>query len=252
MEVHALSSKSPSDAHSHVENPNRAEMVRDLVTVSSPSQLRRTCRVRAVALGVSTWALLTACGIPADGNVQSIDPANIPYELNATTTSTTVTIEVTTTSAPPGGEGETPAVELVNLFFISGPQVVPIMQLLLSPATPSQVLASLVDGLPPGEVAVGLRTAIPTDSDFEVTVERGIARVELPQVLTSTIPGSEQRLAIAQIVLTLTRRAGIGQVVFTSDGRPQSVPRGRGDLTQPGGAVACEDYANLLPAGFAC
>jgi hypothetical protein len=202
---------------------------------------------------VSACVWLSACGVPGDGNVQSIDPANIPYELNVTTTSTTIPIDVTTTSTSPNGDGgTTPTVELVDLFFISGPQVVPIMQLLLSPATPGQVLASLVEGLPPGEVAVGLRTAVPNGSNFDVTVERGIARVELPPALTSAIPGSEQRLAIAQIVLTLTRRAGIGQVVFTSDGRPQSVPRGRGDLTQPGGAVACEDYSNLLPTGFAC
>lgn len=185
--------------------------------------------------------------------MRSIDPAKIPYELNATTTSTTVAAQVVTTiDSGSTGEEVAPAVESVNLFFVAGSQVVPISRLLLSPATESQVLASLVEGLPPGDLAAGLRTAIPDESVLEVTVERGIARVELPSLLTSAIPGSEQRLAIAQIVLTLTRRAGIGQIVFTSNGRPQSVPRGRGDLTQPGGAVACEDYANLLPTGFAC
>lgn len=157
-----------------------------------------------------------------------------------------------TSTGPPSEEGVEPSVETVNLFFVAGTQVVPISRMLLSPASATQVLASLSEGLPPGDVAAGLRTAIPDDSNLEILVERGIARVNLPPVLTSAIPGSEQRLAIAQIVLTLTRRAGIGQVVFSSGGRPQSVPRGRGDLTQPGGAVACEDYSNLLPAGFAC
>lgn len=197
--------------------------------------------------------MTASCSIPQGGDVQSIDPANIPYELNATTTSTTLVAKIPSTTGDPTTEdGAEPAVEVVNLYFISGTQVVPISRMLLSPATANQVLASLVEGLPPGDVAAGLRTAIPDDSNLEILVERGIARVDLPPVLTSAIPGSEQRLAIAQIVLTLTRRAGIGQVVFTSGGRPQSVPRGRGDLTQPGGAVACEDYSNLLPAGFAC
>jgi len=196
--------------------------------------------------------MTTACSIPQEGNVQSIDPANIPYELNVTT-STTLVVEISTTTTGESTEdGAEPSVETVNLFFIAGTQVVPISRLLLSPASANQVLASLIEGLPPGDVAAGLRTAIPDDTNLEILVERGIARVDLPSVLTSAIPGSEQRLAIAQIVLTLTRRAGIGQVVFTSGGRPQSVPRGRGDLTQPGGAVACEDYSNLLPAGFAC
>jgi hypothetical protein len=204
-------------------------------------------------LVAATTAWVGSCGIPEESDVQSIDPAKIPYELNATTTSTTIVERVTTTSVTDSSGGDpAPSVETVSLFFISGSQVAPITRLLLSPATPGQVLASLVEGLPPGDVAAGLRTAIPDESTFGVMTERGIARVELPVALTSTIPGSEQRLAIAQIVLTLTRRAGIGQVVFTSAGRPQSVPRGRGDLTQPGGAVACEDYANLLPAGFSC
>lgn len=218
----------------------------------SPNDARfiRRCAFTVLALACTSTV---ACGIPEEGDVQSIDPANIPYELNATTTSTTFAPPIAPTSIPAAdGSQPTPSIELVSLFFISGSRVVPITQLLLSPATPGQVLASLVEGLPPGDVAAGLRTAIPDESAFEIVVERGIARVELPPALTSAIPGSEQRLAIAQIVMTLTRRAGIGQVVFTSSGRPQSVPRGPGDLTQPGGAVACEDYANLLPTGFAC
>lgn len=224
MEVRALLSNSPND-------PNCARVVSFVICLS-------------VVLG--------ACSIPKEGSVRSIDPSKIPYELNATTTSTTIVIEPSTTDSGPNGDETPPEVESVNLFFVAGSQVVPITRLLLSPATAAQVLASLVEGLPPGDVAAGLRTAIPSDSDLEVVVERGIARVELPVALTTAIPGSEQRLAIAQIVLTLTRRAGIGQIVFTSGNRPQSVPRGRGDLTQPGGAVACEDYANLLPTGFAC
>jgi hypothetical protein len=52
--------------------------------------------------------------------------------------------------------------------------------------------------------------------------------------------------------LTLTRQSGIGQVRFTSNNEPQSVPRGRGDLTAPGASVACDDYANLLASNFSC
>ncbi len=236
MGVPALSSKYPD------------EQVTD--TMDSIRLSRNSSMLWVLVLASTT---ITACAIPQEGSVRSIDPAKIPYELNVTTTSTTVRTEPsTTTSAPDDDGGSSPSVESVNLYFVSGPQVVPITRLLLSPAAAGQVLASLVEGLPPGDEAAGLRTAIPSESDFEVIVERGIARVDLPLLLTSAIPGSEQRLAVAQIVLTLTRRAGIGQVVFTSGGRPQSVPRGRGDLTQPGGAVACEDYANLLPAGFSC
>lgn len=204
---------------------------------------------------VATCALLLGCAVPDEGIVQSVDPGRIPYELNATTTSTSTP---TTTAAPfdvsstTTGPETTIPVEAVNLFYVAGLQVVPIARLLLSPASAAQVLAALAEGVPPGDPAAGLRTALPGDFMAEVVVERGIARVNLPPTFVTDVPGAEQRLAIAQIVLSLTRRAGIGQVIFTSGGQPLSVPRGRGDLTDPGGAVACEDYANLLPAGFSC
>jgi len=209
------------------------------------------------ALVVSTLSLaaLTACSIPEDGAVQAVDPALIPYELNATTSSTSapttttpLPIDISSSTAP---ETSVP-VEVVNLFYVAGLQVVPISRLLLSPASAAQVLAALAEGVPPGETAAGLRSALPTDFLTEVTVERGVARVNLPPTFLTDVPGAEQRLAIAQIVLSLTRLAGIGQVLFTSAGEPQSVPRGRGDLSEPGGTVACEDYANLLPAGYSC
>jgi hypothetical protein len=174
-----------------------------------------------------------------------------PIRFTSTTSSTT-----TAPTNPVDGSTVAPEttipVESVDLFYVAGLQVVPIARLLLSPATAAQVLAALAEGVPPGDPAAGLRTALPADFMADVVVERGVARVDLPPTFLTDVPGAEQRLAIAQIVLSLTRRAGIGQVVFTSGGQLQSVPRGRGDLTDPGGAVTCEDYASLLPAGFSC
>jgi hypothetical protein len=48
------------------------------------------------------------------------------------------------------------------------------------------------------------------------------------------------------LVLTLTRRPGIGQVVFVVDGAEISVPRGGGDLTSPGTSVTYDDYLAVL------
>lgn len=130
--------------------------------------------------------------------------------------------------------------------------MIPIERFILSPVTPTQVLLALSEGLPEGDVAIGLRNALPDDFLVLVNLQRGIATVDLSPTFSSEVPGVEQRLAIAQIVLTLTRRSGIGQVAFTTNGRPQIVPRGRGDLTSAGDLVTCEDYSNLLPAGFSC
>ncbi|MFM7755488.1 MAG: GerMN domain-containing protein [Actinomycetota bacterium] len=216
--------------------------------------IRRRSSRRILTMAVSAL-IATGCAVPDRGAVQVVDPDQIPYDLNATSTSTT-----SSTTSPPTNptDGSTVApettipVESVNLFYVAGLQVVPIARLLLSPASAAQVLAALAEGVPPGDPAAGLRTALPEDFVAEVVVERGVARVDLPPTFVTDVPGAEQRLAIAQIVLSLTRRAGIGQVVFTSAGQLQSVPRGRGDLTDPGGAVTCEDYASLLPAGFSC
>lgn len=222
---------------------------------STRANQRDVGRIRRSLALVITGGVLASCGVPDDGVLQAVDPGRIPYDLNATTTST---VAPTTTVAPSDVSSTTAApettipVEVVNLFYVAGLQVVPIARLLLSPASAAQVLAALAEGVPPGDPAAGLRSALPSGFVAEVVVERGIARVDLPPTFLTDVPGAEQRLAIAQVVLSLTRRAGIGQVVFTSAGQPQSVPRGRGDLTDPGGAVACEDYANLLPAGFSC
>lgn len=200
----------------------------------------------------------SSCSIPGDGSVKQIDPDQIPYELNATTTSPPpTTVPATTTTAPvvettTSTISSTIPVEVVRLFFVAGAQIVPIDRLLLSPAAAPQVLAALSEGPPEGDAAAGLRSALPVGFVAEVSVERGIATVVLPATFITDIPGGEQRLAVAQIVLTLTRQSGVGQVRFTSNNEPQSVPRGRGDLSAPGATVACDDYANLLPSNFSC
>ncbi len=198
---------------------------------------------------------LCACGVPGSSSSRPIDPAGIPPALNATTT-TVDPMSATTSTVAPSDQSTSPSttvpVESVALFYVAGNQVVAIPRLLLSPAAPPQVLVALGEGLPTGDIAAGLRTAIPEGLEASVSVERGIATVDLPPTFTLEVQGPDQRLAIAQIVLTLTRRAGIGQVVFTSDRTPLAVPRGRGDLTAPGGLVACDDYDNLLPVGYSC
>jgi hypothetical protein len=200
----------------------------------------------------------TSCSIPGDGSVNQIDPDQIPYELNATTTSPPPTTVSATTTTTPVVETTTSTisstipVEIVRLFFVAGAQIVPIDRLLLSPAAAPQVLAALSEGPPEGDAAAGLRSALPVGFVAEVSVERGIATVVLPATFITDIPGGEQRLAVAQIVLTLTRQSGVGQVRFTSNNEPQPVPRGRGDLSAPGASVACDDYANLLPSNFSC
>ena len=219
--------------------------------------MKRTL-LNLVAALTAIGIVVTSCSIPGDGSVKQIDADKIPYELNATTTSSPpTTVPASTTTTPvvettTSTSSSTIPVEIVSMFFVAGTQVVPIDRLLLSPAAAPQVLAALSEVPPEGDAAAGLRSALPIGFAAEVTVERGVATVVLPGTFITDLPGGEQRLAIAQIVLTLTRQSGVGQVRFTSNNEPQAVPRGRGDLTTPGATVACDDYANLLPSNFSC
>jgi hypothetical protein len=82
----------------------------------------------------------------------------------------------------------------------------------------------------------------------------GVATVDLVGEVFEDIPGGvEQRRAVAQIVLTLTQRPGVGQVSFTLDGEPLQVPKLGNVLSDPGEPVARIDYVSLLvqPEGSA-
>ena len=76
----------------------------------------------------------------------------------------------------------------------------------------------------------------------------GVATVDLSPDSYERIRSDEELPAIAQIVLTLTRQSGIGQVRFTLDGTPLIIRRGNNLVTEPGEPVSADEYANLLEA----
>jgi len=195
--------------------------------------------------------LLSSCGVPNTNEFTKIADANIPFELNATTTSTSTT---TTTLAPdlpmPGaGTDEIPPEiinETVELYFITANRVLATKIQIASPATTSQVLAALIAGPPIGDAGLGLRSALSTALTATIDVSKGIANIDADAVLLDGLSPIDQRLAIAQLVLTFTSRPGVGQVVLSIEGSQIAIPRGRGDLAKPGSPVSFEDYSSLL------
>ena len=198
--------------------------------------------------------LLSSCGVPNTNEFTIIADANIPFELNATTTSSSTT---TTTLAPdlpmPGaGTGNIPPEiinETVELYFITANRVLATKIQIASPATTSQVLAALIAGPPIGDAGLGLRSALSTALTATIDVSKGIANIDADAVLLDGLSPIDQRLAIAQLVLTFTSRPGVGQVVLSIEGSQIAIPRGRGDLAKPGTPVSFEDYSSLLIAG---
>ena len=199
------------------------------------------------ALRHSIWlvAVLTSCAVPSSGSYQQVSSADIPFGLDAPQT----TIPQTTTTVPDSTSTESLPIavsEPIDLFFISNSRIIKVQRNVASPANPSQALSSLVEGPSTSPEFVGLRTALPTTFTAKVDVTRGVAQVDATRAFLNSLSGLDQKLAIAQIVLTLTSRPGVGQVLFSVDGKLISVPRGRGDSVSSGVAVTFDDYSSLI------
>ena len=202
---------------------------------------------RSVILAALT-AVGVSCGVPEEGRFIPLNESQVPDALIVTTTMASTT---TTLAAPPDSTSTTVADVLydsVELYFVSANRVVRSERRIVSPATPTQVLDTLLAGLDNQTESAGLRSALPRGLTATIDVRRGVARIASTAPFLSELEPSDQRLAIAQLVLTLTRRPGIGQVIFSVDGIDIQVPRGGGDLTAPGAAVTYDDYLAVLSA----
>ncbi|NQV96680.1 MAG: GerMN domain-containing protein [Acidimicrobiaceae bacterium] len=197
--------------------------------------------------------VLSGCGVPSASDFTRIAESDIPFELNVTTTTTSSTTTTTTTSPDlemPGGSSSSTLPEIINetvdLYYISANRVLATKLPIVSPATTSQVLAALIAGPPSGDAGAGLRSALSTTLTASVDISKGIATIDTSAEFLNGLSPIDQRLAIAQLVLTFTRRPGVGQVIFSVEGIQIAVPRGRGDLAKPGTPVSYDDYASLL------
>lgn len=192
-------------------------------------------RIAVMALGIS---LLAACGPQPQDAASPL--RGVPYDLTAPTTTSTTS---TTIASPPT---TLVATEGVVLYFVREETITSVIRNIRLNAEPQEVLDLLLEGYPSTIFGLDVRSAIPDDLKATVTVERGLATVDTDESLLSEISPIDQPLAIAQIVLTLTSRPGIGQVNFLVNGEPQAVPRGGGELTPANEPVAYDDYAMLL------
>lgn len=188
---------------------------------------------------------VSSCAVPSEGSYQKVAPSEIPFGLNEPQTTIP---ETTTTLAPLPSEDTAPVAvsEPIDLFFISNLKITRVQRNVASPASPAQALSSLVEGPNSSPEYVGLRSALPASFAATVDVIRGVARVDATRAFLESLSGLDQKLAIAQIVLTLTSRPGVGQVIFSVEGKLISVPRGRGDSVASGVPVTYDDYSLLI------
>lgn len=195
----------------------------------------KTTVLIVATLGMVAFA---ACGPRAQDVAAPL--RGVPNDLTAPTTTSTTS---TTVPSPPT---TLVATEGVILYFARGESITSLVRSIRLDASPQEVLDLLLDGYPASIFGLDVRSAIPDNLRASVTVERGLATVDTDESLLRDISPLDQPLAIAQIVLTLTSRPGIGQVVFLVNGEPQAVPRGGGELAPADEPVAYDDYAMLL------
>lgn len=175
--------------------------------------------MRCVAL-VTLALLAGACGVDAQSDAERVGDDAVPFELLAPPT----VAEATTTTTSPD-------TTTVQLYFVLGNDLVEVDRELRPPVSIVRLVSELGRGPTDAEASLGMTTYLPEGSGLDgIRLAGGIATAELGEAFLA-VPPEVQRLALAQLVYTITGRPGVGRVLFTIDGQPTDVPRGDGTLT---------------------
>lgn len=199
---------------------------------------RLAARKALAGLVLVPGTLLGGCGVPAQSRAQIVAPDDVPFGL-ATGDSTTTTSEAV-------GFDPILDTQAVPLYFSDGNRIVAVIREVAGPSLLLNVVHALAvkpSGAPEAGESPEYRSAVGPDDVVDVTVQAGIATVELADSFRD-LPTAEQRLAVAQLVLTLTDQPGIGQVAFEVGEQPVPVPRADGTLARE--KVSRDDFMELL------
>lgn len=185
-----------------------------------------------LVVGVLIVAVLgTSCGVPADDQAERVD--DVPFGLLDPQPST---------PAESVGPTEGPVVQ-IYLVDSTGQKLAPVERR-LSQASAFDVVEALMAGPTARERQQGMSTALGSEAVVSrVELVGGVASVDLTGRFAA-LDGLTQQMGIAQLVLTLTGRPGIGRISFTLDGQPIDIPRGDGTLAT--GSVSRDNYREFL------
>jgi spore germination protein GerM len=183
-------------------------------------------------VAVAGVAGLVSCGVPSS-DFDEFEQDRIPFGLAETSSSQPV--------PPPTA---VVAHQTVTLYFVREGELVPVSRDVASPASLAAVVAELVAG-PAADSGRELRTALSDGLIEDADTRAGVATVAVSASFKD-LATTEQRLAVAQLVVTLTGRPGVGQVAFTIDDEPVPVPTGEGLLANR--PLSRDDFTSLLAA----
>jgi len=192
-------------------------------------------RVLLAALWFCTIGVLAGCGVSAQTSAEPATQDAVPFGL--------LDADRTPVADPRPAGTVTAAVYL----YSEADERLHSVEHRLDSSDLGTVLTVLEEELSATDRHAGLTSVLSeAESISDVEVSGGVATLDLHEKFTD-LDGSDQLIALAQIVYTATARPGVGQVAFTLDGEPIEIPTGDGALTSS--AVTAEDYAGFSPAG---
>ncbi len=216
--------------------------------------MKRLLPIVVLALAVTAFA--AACGgggeATSAGEVPTVDlPATPPAEPAPPSTDPAPAETPPGTETDNGSEPEQPepAAEpfTYEVWFTEGESLFVVHRTEPKvPAVATMAMESLLEGPTASEAASGIGSAIPDDTTLlGVTVENGIATVDLSAEYESGGGTLSMMMRLAQVVYTLTQFPTVQTVSFELDGQPVEVFSGEGIvLDEP---VDRDDYEDLLP-----
>jgi sporulation and spore germination protein/immunoglobulin-like protein involved in spore germination len=215
--------------------------------------MKRLLPIAVLALAVA--AVAAACGgggeaVPA-GEVPTVDlPATPPAEPAPPSTDPAPAETPPATETDPGGEAGQPEPKEMftyEVWFTKGESLFVVHRTEPKvPAVATIAMGSLLEGPTASETASGIGSEIPDDTTLlGVTVENGIATVDLSAEYESGGGSLSMMMRLAQVVYTLTQFPTVQKVSLELDGQPVEVFSGEGIvLDEP---VDRDDYEEMLP-----
>ncbi len=182
----------------------------------------------AAVLAAGLVAASAGCGLPAENSAREVEPPRGPYQ-------------AWTSQTPQAADsGTVPE----RLYLLDNDKLVLVVRHVRTESTIDELIRDLLAGPTDGERRAGLTSALlGSDVIAGARLTGGEAVIELTARLDQT-GRTDQVLAFAQIVCTLTARPEITGVTFTRDGRRIGVPRADGSLSQ--GPLTASDYSTLV------
>lgn len=155
-----------------------------------------------------------------------------------------VTIDVPVPTRPSQAEPDPGGPRALTVYFVRDDRLAP-AERAADDRSITSALGLLVSGPTADEARSGLRTALSAATLGAARNGDDAVVVEVTRELIAT-PGTDQLLAVAQVVWTVTAAPGAPERVrLTSDGAPIEVPTDAGLLVRP---VTRDDFRTVAPA----